>query len=91
MKVSSNVCTIYEIKPDNDAAKKRGYEQLKDQQRAVESLFGSRGAAGFADGKLRIFQRCVQEQKLELRGNLRVYAVCPSSFRIGEDWIDRDE
>lgn len=32
VKVSSNVCTIYEIKPDNDAAKARGREQLTRQK-----------------------------------------------------------
>lgn len=91
VKVSSSVCTIYEIKPDNAAAKRRGREQVRLQLQAVMARFEGQGEKGFDTNKLQVFKRCVQDKKLVVETDLRVYAVCPSSFRVGDDWIDRDD
>ena len=86
--VSGGTCTIVEIKPDNSAAKSKGREKLDDYKDAVEDLFKNKKEDGFKSGKLTVFQKCIKDGRLSLKIALRVYNVCPSNFKVGEDWIE---
>ena len=50
-------------------------------------MFEDDGKKAFQSGKLRIFQKCIKNERIHLDTQLRVYDFCPSNFKVGEDWV----
>ena len=64
-----------------------GRTQLGRYRDSVERMFEDDGKKAFQSGKLRIFQKCIKNERIHLDTQLRVYDFCPSNFKVGEDWV----
>jgi hypothetical protein len=89
VRVSSGTCYIVEIKPNNDAAKTKGKEQLASYEQAMLSLFDTNknGLDAAFSGKLAIFKQCVSNGRLQLDTELVAYDFCPTDGKLFNDFV----
>ena len=89
VRVSSGVCHIFEIKPNNPDGEMRGRSQLEKYERAVREFFESHKNKvddAFSD-KLQIFKRCIASGEIRLATDLRVYDFCPPEGQLFNDFV----
>jgi len=89
VRVSSGTCYIVEIKPNNDAAIRKGRQQLFDYQEAIKRLFEAKKAdldSAFTD-KLSIFKQCVSNGRIQLETELVGYDFCPPDGKLFNDFV----
>ena len=89
VKVSSGVCTIVEIKPNNSAAIAKGRNRVSQYEGAINEYFKankSRSKEAF-QGELEIFQRCIENERIQLKTDIRVYDLCPPEGMMFRDFI----
>jgi hypothetical protein len=68
--VSSSHCEVIEIKPNNEAARAKGREQLARYKSAIEDMH--------SNGRLPdLFKPCVKNGKVEIEYDVEVYEFCP--------------
>jgi hypothetical protein len=95
VKVSSHVCRVIEIKPNNPGAIAHGHSQVEGYQKQLESLLASSGVDGFRDGELRIFKQCMwvptereaadgKKPRLDLATAVETYDYCPNVDEVVE-------
>jgi len=85
IRVDGSLCYVVEIKPNNEAAKSRGRNQIKD---AMEEIRASvRGKS--KDEVLEVLRPCFDDksQTLRLREELRVYEYCPAEGALYKDFV----
>ena len=88
VRVDGNTCYVVEIKPNNDAAKKKGRGQIADGIKAINSaLSGMKNKVDLTDG-LEVFRACFDEQReaAKLDEELRVYEYCPPVNELFHDF-----
>lgn len=89
VRVSSGTCYIVEIKPNNDAAIRKGRQQLFDYQEAIKRLFEAKKAdldSAFTD-KLSIFKQCVSNGRIQLETEFVGYDFCPPDGKLFNDFV----
>lgn len=89
IRVDGNKCYVVEIKPDNDAAKRRGREQLNDGLKEVEKALAGKKKKEELTDKLEVFRTCFDEAKqtANLDTELRVYSFCPPPGQLFRDFV----
>jgi rubrerythrin len=92
VKVSSGVCTIVEIKPNNAKAIAKGDARAIQYRQSLREYFDankSRIKDAFS-GELEIFKRCIANETLELRTEVRAYDLCPPEGMMFRDFVVGD-
>jgi hypothetical protein len=92
VKVSSGVCTIVEIKPNNTKAIAKGDARAIEYREAVQRHFEankSRIKDAFSD-ELQIFQRCISNEDILLKTQVRAYDLCPPEGMMFRDFVVGD-
>jgi hypothetical protein len=95
VKVSSHVCRVIEIKPENPGAIAHGHDQVEGYLHQLESLLASGGVDAFGSGDLRIFKQCMwvptqqeaaegKKPRLDLTTAVETYDYCPSVDEVVE-------
>ena len=89
VKVSSGVCTIVEIKPNNSEAIRKGRSRLDDYRREMGKFYAANrdNVDKAFTGELDVFKKCISNNRIELEVDVRVYDLCPPEGMMFRDFI----
>jgi hypothetical protein len=89
IRVSGSTCYVVEIKPNNDAAQRRGKEQIESGIKEIIKAFEGKKKREELKDRLEVFRPCFDEvkQSVKLEPELRVYEYCPPEGEMYKDFV----
>jgi uncharacterized protein YukE len=87
IKVDNNKCYIVEIKPNNQDAIKKGYDQVHRGLREIEYLLAGKKKKDELQGNLEVIRPCFDDSKqtAHLETKLQLYDFCPPEGHLHRD------
>ena len=89
IRVDGATCYVVEIKPNNEAARDRGRQQIEQGIKEIRGTLDGKKKRAELTGKLEVLRACFDEStgRVDLKEELRVYEYCPPEGELFKDFV----
>lgn len=89
IRVDGSTCYVVEIKPNNDKAREKGRDQIREGIKEIQEAVAGKKTRSQLTDKLEVLRPCFNEatEQLLLKEELRVYEYCPPDGELYKDFV----